>query len=84
MAVVVEVFDDLVPPDEAVQSHSGGDGEAIDTQSFAFDTRGEEEPLIEAPVEQLVEVTRVEAEPVDETPIEVGQDPVELSSPPSE
>lgn len=52
---MVEVFDDLVPPDEAVQSHSGGDGEAIDTQSFAFDTRGEEEPLIEAPVEQLVE-----------------------------
>lgn len=63
--VVREVLADLAPPEEVVESHSGAEGEAVDTQRFAFDARREEEP----PVEQLGEATHAEVELVGRLPL---------------
>lgn len=73
--IVAKVLGDLAPREEVTKSHSGADGEAGDTQSFAFAARGEESP-VEAPIEQVNEATHAEVEPVDETPAEVTEEAV--------
>lgn len=75
--VVREVLADLAPLEEVVESHSGAEGEAVDTQSFAFDARREEEP----PVKQLDEVTHADVKLVGEASTEVREEDVlQLSS----
>lgn len=75
---MAEVLGDL-GPEEIVATHSKVGSEAVDSQSFTFDTREEEEEL---PSEMLVEQPVEVVEPVEETPIEVRGEYVEAISPP--
>lgn len=52
---MADVLGDL-ESEEVMESQSGTDGETGDTQSFIFDTREDEEPPTEVPIEQPVEV----------------------------
>lgn len=78
--VVAGVLSDL-ETEEVVESHPEVDVEAWDTQSFAFDTQADDEPLAEVQVEQPTEATQTEVES-GVAPALVEKEMVELASPP--
>lgn len=53
----------------------------MDTQRFTFDTREDEEPPPEVPLEQPIEATQAEVE-LEAIPSDMGEDVVEVASPP--
>lgn len=81
------VLGESADPKEVAESQSGANGEATNTQNFAFDAKREEKPSVEAPVEQVQKETKPTEEmqtkvaPVEETPVKAREQAVPRQAP---